>query len=150
MADDLPPPAPMACIGSDPTCPCQDGAVCHYRDAADGTKGWPIPVPPLPEPDAIVSRDDGIDRAMWAGESMAAYARAAVEAQRAEIGRLQHQANNDICEIERLREMYLKWRGLAVLALHRWEAGEDLQGVVDTIDQERIHERSKTDDRSRG
>jgi hypothetical protein len=83
MTDDLPPPAPMACIGGDPTCPCQDGAACHYRDAADGTKGWPIPVPPLPEPDYIVSRDNGIDRAMWAGESMAAYARAAVEADRA-------------------------------------------------------------------
>lgn len=31
------------CIGNDPTCPCQDGDACHYRDAADGTKGWPVP-----------------------------------------------------------------------------------------------------------
>ena len=30
------------CIGRDPTCPCQDGAACHYRDAADGTKGWSL------------------------------------------------------------------------------------------------------------
>jgi hypothetical protein len=31
------------CIGNDPMCPCQDGDACHYRDAADGTKGWPLP-----------------------------------------------------------------------------------------------------------
>jgi len=45
MTDDLPP----ACIGGDPACPRQDGAACHYRDAADGTKRWPIPVLPLPD-----------------------------------------------------------------------------------------------------
>ena len=33
----------MRCIGRDPLCPCQDGLVCHYRDAADGTKGFPLP-----------------------------------------------------------------------------------------------------------
>jgi hypothetical protein len=48
-------------------------------------------LPPLPEPDYIVSRDNGIDRAMWAGESMAAYARAAVEAHRAEHGMAAHE-----------------------------------------------------------
>lgn len=31
-----------ACIGSDPTCPCQDGDACHYKDAADGTKAMPV------------------------------------------------------------------------------------------------------------
>ena len=32
------------CIGNDPTCPCQDGALCHYRDSPDGkTQGWPVP-----------------------------------------------------------------------------------------------------------
>jgi len=31
------------CIGNDPWCPCQDGDRCHYRDAADGTKAWPLP-----------------------------------------------------------------------------------------------------------
>jgi hypothetical protein len=39
------------CIGNDPTCPCQDGDACHYRDAADGTKGWPVPqTEPKPAP----------------------------------------------------------------------------------------------------
>jgi hypothetical protein len=38
----------MTCIGKDPTCPCQDGLACHYKDypAEDGwpaVKGWPIP-----------------------------------------------------------------------------------------------------------
>jgi hypothetical protein len=77
-----------------------------------------------------------------------AEAMSVVLSQEGQIERLKHQANNDICEIERmhdeierLRGMYLKWRGLAVLAMHKWEAGEDLQGVVDTIDQERINER---------
>ena len=32
------------CIGRNPTCPCADGMLCHYKDSADGkTKGWPIP-----------------------------------------------------------------------------------------------------------
>lgn len=37
--------APQAepCIGNDPLCPCQDGDACHYKDAADGTKAWPVP-----------------------------------------------------------------------------------------------------------
>lgn len=39
-----------ACIGGNPTCPCQDGDACHYRDAADGTKAWPIPEPSQAEP----------------------------------------------------------------------------------------------------
>lgn len=36
--------APKAepCVGNDPTCPCQDGDACHYRDA-DGIKAWPAP-----------------------------------------------------------------------------------------------------------
>jgi len=34
------------CIGNDPACPCQDGLACHYKDAPDGTKGWPIPAAP--------------------------------------------------------------------------------------------------------
>ena len=39
------------CIGRDPACPCQDGDACHYRDAADGTKGWPVPqAEPKPTP----------------------------------------------------------------------------------------------------
>lgn len=38
-------PVPPTCIGKDPSCPCQDGDICHYRDSADGTKGWPIPAP---------------------------------------------------------------------------------------------------------
>ena len=29
------------CIGSDPSCPCQDGDACHYRDAP-GSPAWPI------------------------------------------------------------------------------------------------------------
>jgi len=39
------PAAPQAepCIGNDPACPCQDGDACHYKDAADGTKAWPVP-----------------------------------------------------------------------------------------------------------
>ena len=28
------------CIGNDPTCPCQDGDLCHYVDGPD-TKAWP-------------------------------------------------------------------------------------------------------------
>ena len=94
MTDDLPPPAPMACIGADPTCPCQDGAACHYRDAADGTKGWPIPVPPLPTaawtaryPKSVVGDPD----TMYTADQMRAYARAAVEAQRAEHGMAAHE-----------------------------------------------------------
>jgi hypothetical protein len=39
------------CIGNDPMCPCQDGDACHYRDAADGTKGWPIPDRPEQQED---------------------------------------------------------------------------------------------------
>jgi len=37
--------APQAepCIGNDSACPCQDGDACHYKDAADGTKAWPVP-----------------------------------------------------------------------------------------------------------
>jgi hypothetical protein len=35
---------PVACIGNDPFCPCQDGALCHYKDSPDGkTKAMPIP-----------------------------------------------------------------------------------------------------------
>ena len=31
------------CIGADPTCPCQDGLLCHYKDSPDGkTKAMPI------------------------------------------------------------------------------------------------------------
>lgn len=39
------PAAPQAepCIGNDSACPCQDGDACHYKDAADGTKAWPVP-----------------------------------------------------------------------------------------------------------
>lgn len=36
---------PASCIGSDSACPCHDGDACHYRDAAEGTKGWQIPAP---------------------------------------------------------------------------------------------------------
>lgn len=44
IIDSLPAvPQAEPCIGNDPTCPCQDGDACHYRDAADGTKGWPVP-----------------------------------------------------------------------------------------------------------
>lgn len=46
QADAQPTPAaPQAepCIGNDPICPCQDGDACHYKDAADGTKAWPVP-----------------------------------------------------------------------------------------------------------
>lgn len=34
--------APAVCVGQDPTCPCRDGLACHYRDAADGTKAFPL------------------------------------------------------------------------------------------------------------
>jgi hypothetical protein len=35
---------PAPCIGADPACPCQDGDICHYRDAPDGSsKAWPLP-----------------------------------------------------------------------------------------------------------
>jgi hypothetical protein len=33
----------VACIGGNPSCPCQDGDACHYKEAADGTKAMPIP-----------------------------------------------------------------------------------------------------------
>jgi len=33
----------FGCPGRNPVCPCQDGDACHYRDAADGTKAWPLP-----------------------------------------------------------------------------------------------------------
>ncbi len=44
-AEDRFPDAPQAepCIGNDSACPCQDGDACHYKDAADGTKAWPVP-----------------------------------------------------------------------------------------------------------
>jgi hypothetical protein len=48
-------------------------------------------LPPLPEPDAVIGYPEGIDRAVWFGESMAAYARAAVEAHRAEHGMAAHE-----------------------------------------------------------
>jgi len=39
-----PPASTQPCIGADPTCPCQDGDPCHYRDdPTNGTKAWPIP-----------------------------------------------------------------------------------------------------------
>jgi len=41
---DYPPASTQPCIGADPTCPCQDGDPCHYRDdPVSGTKAWPIP-----------------------------------------------------------------------------------------------------------
>lgn len=40
--------APPVCIGGDPSCPCQDGDLCHYRDSPDGTtKALPLPSKPL-------------------------------------------------------------------------------------------------------
>jgi hypothetical protein len=30
---------PEPCIGDDPACPCQDGAMCHYT----GPNAWPLP-----------------------------------------------------------------------------------------------------------
>jgi hypothetical protein len=48
------------CIGSDPFCPCQDGLACHYKDTADGTKGWPVP-PPL-----LTLADEKINELWWA------------------------------------------------------------------------------------
>lgn len=31
------------CIGNDPTCPCQDGDLCHYiDDPVTGTAAWPV------------------------------------------------------------------------------------------------------------
>jgi hypothetical protein len=36
------------CIGANPTCPCQDGLACHYRDSDDGTNGWPLPADQWP------------------------------------------------------------------------------------------------------
>lgn len=59
-----PPTEPAPCIGKDTACPCQDGDACHYRDAADGTKGWPAP---QSEPAAVgeippIDRDEDMDR----------------------------------------------------------------------------------------
>ena len=53
------PAAPQAepCIGNNPTCPCQDGDACHYRDAADGTKGWPVPQAEPIDPHMIAAED---------------------------------------------------------------------------------------------
>ena len=53
------PAVPQAepCIGNNPTCPCQDGDACHYRDAADGTKGWPVPQAEPIDPHMIVADD---------------------------------------------------------------------------------------------
>jgi hypothetical protein len=40
------PAAPAeTCIGGNPTCPCQDGDACHYKDAP-GSKAMPIPAAP--------------------------------------------------------------------------------------------------------
>lgn len=34
---------PEPCIGNNPSCPCQDGDLCHYKDSPDGkTKAMPI------------------------------------------------------------------------------------------------------------
>lgn len=46
--------AQPACIGEDPTCPCQDGDSCHYVDTKK-TKAWPVKAQPG-EPDD--SRDE--------------------------------------------------------------------------------------------
>lgn len=52
-------PQPKGAGCSNPECPCRDGDVCHYRDAADGTKAWPSPAPaPWPmevQPDGSVT-----------------------------------------------------------------------------------------------
>lgn len=61
------PAAPQAepCIGNDSACPCQDGDACHYKDAADGTKAWPVPqAEPKREPSCLWSRADD-DTDVW-------------------------------------------------------------------------------------
>ena len=57
------PAAPQAepCIGNDSACPCQDGDACHYKDAADGTKAWPVP---QAEPKREPLSDERIDTAL--------------------------------------------------------------------------------------
>ena len=47
--------APQPCVGNDPLCPCQDGALCHYKDGSDGTKA--LAQEPQPEPVAVVPRE---------------------------------------------------------------------------------------------
>lgn len=39
------------CIGSDPTCPCNDGGLCHYVDGKDGTKAMTAGAHDLAHPD---------------------------------------------------------------------------------------------------
>jgi len=59
--------APQAepCIGNDSACPCQDGDACHYKDAADGTKAWPVPqAEPKRDPTCLWSRADD-DTDVW-------------------------------------------------------------------------------------
>jgi hypothetical protein len=61
------PAAPQAepCIGNDSACPCQDGDACHYKDAADGTKAWPVPqAEPKREPTCLWSHADD-DTDVW-------------------------------------------------------------------------------------
>lgn len=41
------PQSPKPCIGKDPTCPCQDGDMCHY----EGPDAWPIPDTPQSKQD---------------------------------------------------------------------------------------------------
>lgn len=42
-ADVQPHTEPLKCIGLDPTCPCQDGDVCHYvDDPKSETLAWPV------------------------------------------------------------------------------------------------------------
>jgi hypothetical protein len=60
--------APIKCIGNDPTCPCLDGEACHYKDAADGTKGWPAPAAPMgQEAQALY---DAMDSCEWSVRRM--------------------------------------------------------------------------------
>lgn len=50
------------CIGNNPTCPCQDGDACHYRDT-ETTKAWPVPQAERPPTCRWSRADDDTD--MW-------------------------------------------------------------------------------------
>lgn len=63
--------AAAPCIGNDPSCPCQDGDLCHYKDSPDGkTKAWAAPAEPtaawmICEPSCEYGPTFGTENAAW-------------------------------------------------------------------------------------
>lgn len=57
------------CPEGDPTCPCQDGDVCHYQDDPEtGTQAWPLPAGSKDEAPDAVDLQAQIDQAGARGE----------------------------------------------------------------------------------